>query len=266
MTRSTKAALVLLAAGAVCCGVAVGMGAAWSGNGNSVLFGRQEQTADKQLVCDGVSELVLDIDTAEVIVTAGDSWSLTAGESTSWDVSGGTLTIEQDSETRWWWGRSIAAVELTMPADAVSSIEVTVDAGSVTMRGITAAQSLWCEVDAGEIVMRDMTAGQLDADCDVGQIEFSGVVYGPVTLSCDVGSIEAELQAGSTVGYVDGAADLGSIEVNVNGESVVAPAGMKATVTTALPSAAGDDLLTIDCDVGSIVVNLLTQADAADAA
>lgn len=282
MRKSTIAACLLLLGGAVCCAAAAGMGvgnvtlangiaAVRSGAGELTFdgfphlraFGRQEHTEDKALACGEVEHLVLDIDAAELSVRIGDSWHLSGGKSTTWNWDDGSNTLTVKQKQRGWWrhGRYAADIVLTMPEEAVDSVEITVDAGSVTVDGIEVKQSVQCSVDAGVVSLNNLTVGgALEADCDAGSINFSGQVHGPVTLDCDVGTIKAKLLSGSTIGRLTGSVDVGTASVSVNGKPYFSSDGVNKTIDIPLVNAKGQDVLTIDCDMGSISVDMYTTA------
>lgn len=264
MKRTTKAAVTLLIAGVACCAVWAGLTIQNGGfDWNRVRALRYQETSeDKNLVYSGAGPLELDIDAAELTIKEGDSWSLTAGRSTSWGVSGDTLSIWQSSGDGWWWKSDPAPITLTVPKGSViASMDIDVDAGSVTVQGITAAQGITCDVDAGSVQMNDMSAGRLKADCDAGEIVFSGQVTGPVELNCDVGRIDAALQEGSTVGRISGNVDAGDLDIRVNGTPcVTGENSFSSTISADIPGALGGELLTIDCNVGSVSIDIVTKA------
>lgn len=262
MKKSTILVLVLLTAGIACCAVAVGMGVgeyASDGTFTAPRFLKYQETAvDKGLDPHAeIDRLVLDIDAAECIVQTGSENSLTAGSDTTWRLEGETLTIEQEQRSGWWWKSKSAPITLTIREDGLSYLDVDVDAASVTIRDVTATQGVTCSVDAGAVDMRNVFAGTLELDVDAGAIDYSGKVVGSANLECDAGSIAMTLQDGSTIGQVSGDINMGSIDVRVNGKEALNGDGtLSRTVSAQLPGAIGDDLLTFDCDVGSIEVDL----------
>ena len=103
-----------------------------------------------------------------------------------------------------------------------------------------------------------MHTGRLDLDVDAGGITFAGQTLGPVDLECDAGGIELDLED-SSIGHVSGDVDAGEISVLVNGQEALKHNGFGDTVSADLPGAAGTDMLTFDCDAGSISVKLTTK-------
>lgn len=275
MKKSTIIALFLLISGSICCAVAVGMGArtVLTGGGNVLRAFRYQETEGKLTLPDGVSDarrLVIEIDDTELTVQTGDSWSLSGGSDVVRTLRGNTLTIEQGAHRGWWYRSNPAPIVLTVPSDAVfDSIDLDVDAGSVTLSGLHTTGALRCEVDAGALRMEDMRAAQLEADVDVGLAEFSGVIDGtgaPVKLECDAGEIVLRLRAGSTIGRVSGKMDLGDVQVTADGVMCLNESSLSRTFDCAVPGAAGTGVLTVDCDVGSVDIAIETAAAQPDAA
>lgn len=261
MKKSTIFVLVLLIAGVACCGIAFGMGVGeLTLNGDFVAprFLQYWETAvDKDLTPHAeIDRLILDIDAAECVVQTGSENRLTAGSDTTWRLEGETLTIKQEQRSGWWWKSKSAPITLTIREDGLSYLDLDVDAASVTIRDVTATQGIACNVDAGAVDMKNVFAGTLELDVDAGAIDYSGKVVGSANLECDAGSIAITLQDGSTIGQISGDIDMGSIEARVNGKEALNADGLSRTVSAQLPGAIGNDLLTFDCDVGSIEIDL----------
>lgn len=263
MKKATIIAVTLFAAGAVCCFAAVGMGA---GNGslkNSLSSLRsvqyQEKAEDKALEQNmEIEHLVLDIDSAECIVKTGTTNSLTGGKDVQWERQGDTLKISQKQRNGWWWRSKPANITLTLQDTSLADLDIELDAGTVTVSDLTATDFVRCNVDAGGAEFQNICTGRLELDVDAGGIAFAGQTLGPVELECDAGGIELEL-VNSSIGHVTGDVDAGEIDVQVNGRQALKHNGFGETVSADLPGATGTDILTFDCDAGSISVKLTTK-------
>lgn len=263
MKKSTIFAIVLLFSGIICCGVAFGMGVGEFSLDSAPRFLKYQETAvDKGLDAHAeVDRLILDIDAAECVVQTGNENSLTAGADTTWRLEGKTLTIEQEQREGWWWKSNSAPITLTIQDDGLYYLDVDVDAGSVLVNNMTVTQDLTCDLDAGTITLKDVTVGRrLEADVDAGSIDYAGCLYGDAELNCDAGHIHLDLLSGSTIGKVTGNVDVGKIKVYVDGKKVIDRGGFAETISTDLPGAMGNKLLTFDCDAGSISVEI-TQTE-----
>lgn len=263
MKKATIIALTLFAAGAVCCFAAVGMGAkdfSWKDGVSSLRSVQyQEKAEDKALDQNmNIEHLVLDIDSAECVVKTGTTNSLTGGEDVKWERQGDTLKISQKQRNGWWWRTKPARITLTLQETSLADLEIELDAGSITVNDVTATDFVRCNVDAGSAEFENVHTGRLDLDVDAGGITFAGQTLGPVDLECDAGGIELDLED-SSIGHVSGDVDAGEISVLVNGQEALKHNGFGDTVSADLPGAAGTDMLTFDCDAGSISVKLTTK-------
>ncbi|MDO4286734.1 MAG: DUF4097 family beta strand repeat-containing protein [Eubacteriales bacterium] len=263
MKKSTICIIILLVVGIACCVAAFSMGigeVSFDDISAPRFLTYREQAIDKELEPHAeINRLILDIDAAECIVRTGDENSLTAGKDVTWKLEGETLTVSQDKRDGWWWKSKSAPVTLTIRKDGLSDLDIDVDAGAVTVSDLTVTQRITCNVDAGAVEMTDVFAGNLELDVDAGAIAYSGKLVGPAKLECDAGSIDLTLQEGSTIGHVNGSVDAGQIDVTVNGKEAISQDGFSETVSANLPGAIGNDLLTFDCDVGSISVDLIAK-------
>lgn len=271
MKKATIIACTLLAAGAVCCFAAVGMGAvngSWKEGMSSLRAVRyQEKAADKALNEHmEISHLILDIDNAECVINAdSDSCSLTGGKDVTWKLEGDTLTIQQKQRGGWWWRSRSAPITLNIQDVAIAYLDMDIDAGTVDISDLTVTQAVTCNVDAGAANLDNVNTNRLELDVDAGEITYSGRTLGPVKLECDAGAIDLDLQAGSSIGQVAGDIDAGEIEVKVNGTQVIKRDGLGGnTFSAQLPGAVGNELLTFDCDVGSISVDLTAKEQKSD--
>lgn len=264
MKKATIIALTLFAAGAVCCFAAAGMGASNDSLKSSLSSLRsaqyQEKAADQALDQNmEISHLVLDIDSAEcVIQTGGDSCSLTGGKDVQWERQGDTLKISQKQRNGWWWRSKPAKITLTLQDSSLADLDIELDAGSITVNDVTATDFVRCNVDAGGAEFQNVHTGRLELDVDAGGITFAGQTLGPVDLECDAGGIELDLED-SSIGHVTGDVDAGEISVLVNGKQALKHNGFGDTISADLPGATGTDILTFDCDAGSISVNMRTK-------
>ena len=263
MKKSTLFALVLLIIGVGCCAVACGMGVGSSMQNDLHVprFLQYNETAtDKGL--DNhmqIERLVLDIDGAECTVnTDCNESSLTGGDSVTWTLENGTLTVKQELPSGWWWKSKAAPVTLNIQDTAISYLDIDVDAGTVSMDDLIVMQALTCTVDAGAAYLDNVDTNRMELDVDAGEIVHSGTTRGPIDLDCDAGSIELTLND-SSIGQVTGKVDLGSVDVSVDGKTAISRDGLSDTVNAKLPGTQGHDVLTFDCDAGSIEVKLTTE-------
>ena len=263
MKKATIIALTLFAAGAVCCFAAVGMGAkdfSWKDGVSSLRSVQyQEKAEDKALDQNmNIEHLVLDIDSAECVVKTGTTNSLTGGKDVKWERQGDTLKISQKQRNGWWWRTKPARITLTLQETSLADLEIELDAGSITVNDVTATDFVRCNVDAGSAEFENVHTGRLDLDVDAGGITFAGQTLGPVDLECDAGGIKLDLED-SSIGHVTGDVDAGEISVLVNGKQALKHNGFGDTISADLPGATGTDILTFDCDAGSISVNMRTK-------
>ncbi len=279
MKKSTIAALVLLAAGLVCCLAAAGMGVrtVFLGERSSLHMFRYQEKAENIELPENVytmsaNRLVLDIDTAELTIQDGDKWSLSGGKDVTCEMEGDTLTIKQKNRSSWWYKPNPAPIVLTIPTDKpFYTVDVDVDAGRVEISDISATGYIKCDVDAGYIRAEDIWTPQIEASVDAGIIEILGGVDGrgaqgtPVKLDCNAGQILLNLYEGSTIGHVSGEVDMGDVKIAVNGENCLTDSGISREFACDIPGVSGTDLMTIDCDIGSIEVYIEASA-ASDAA
>lgn len=238
MKTITKVTFGLLIVGIACCAGAIGMGVSFSDTHNlrAVQYRENAHNQNIQIASD-IKHLELDIDAVNCTVREGENWGLTAGKYTEWEVYGDTLAIQSDLEDGWWYKSKPADITLTIPKGlSLDGVEIDLDAGTVDMAGIQ--------------------ANSLNANVDAGVLIFTGTVYGPVSLDCDAGSMELHLQKGSTIGRVQGSADIGEVEVLANGQDCINSSGLSEDFSTYIPNAVGADLLTADCDAGSISIDL----------
>ena len=261
MKKSTLAALVLLIIGVGCCAVACGMGVGSSiqNDLHAPRFLQYNETAtDKGLDARAeIERLVLDIDGAECVVQTGSENKLTAGTDTDWKLENGTLTVKQELPHGWWWKSKAAPVTLTLRKGTLSTLDIDVDAGTVSMDDLIVMQALTCTVDAGAAYLDNVDTNRMELDVDAGEIVYSGAASGPIDLDCDAGSIELTLND-SSIGQVTGKVDLGSVDVSVDGKTAISRDGLSDTVNAKLPGTQGNDVLTFDCDAGEINVKLTT--------
>lgn len=265
MKKATIIACTLLAAGAVCCVAALGMGARdglFQREGSSLrALQYKEEAEDKALEQDmKISHLVMDIDNAECVVQVGDKYSLTGGEHVQWKRQGDILTISQEQPDGWWWKSKPANITLTLPYNTLTDLDIELDAGSVVINDLITTDLIRCNVDAGSAEFENVHTGKLELDVDAGEIIFHGQTLGAVELECDAGGIELNLE-NSSIGHVTGEIDAGEINVTNNGKKVVSQDGFSNTVSTDIPGAAGTDILTFDCDAGSIGIELITEGE-----
>lgn len=265
MKKSTIVVLFLLIAGVACCIAAACMGIGDITTEDGSIMPRfiqyQEEAVDKAI--DNhmqIEHLVLDIDAAECTVQTGsDECSLTGGSDVTWELEGDTLTISQKQKSGWWWKSKPAPITLNIQDVAIAYLDIDVDAGAVAITDLTVTQTVKCNVDAGAAELKNVDTNRLELDVDAGGITYSGRTLGPVKLECDAGGIELDLQNGSTIGQVTGTIDAGEINVLVNGKQMLKRDGFAETISAQLPGAIGVNVLTFDCDAGSISVELTAK-------
>lgn len=271
MKKSTKAALVLLVGGIGCCVAAgvMGVGNIISASKDFNIAGvtihsdiaKPQQSKDQMLPNDlQVQQLDLDIASGEVTIQQGENWNLTADKSVTWTMEGTTLNIEQDEDWVWDHVTKPAPIVLTVPKDSLFMMECELEAGSITMDGLTISNSLACDVDVGTVTMKNMTVrGIMELNCEAGSIDFSGDVQGTVNADCDIGKIKIDFAPNSTIGLVRGNVDLGTCELFVDGKSYFNKKGWMNSDLLQIPNVTGKDLLSIDCDTGTVIVSFHTE-------
>ena len=266
MKKSTKIALILAVCGVGCCVAAgiMGVGSVLKQGVQLGISAAESQEPTQQQVLDVQGDKIaveLDLDYSKVTIQAGDSWHLSCGSDVHSYTEGNTLKIEQEKNRPILKWKEPTPVVLTVPNEALLSMEIDLDAGSVDMSGISLPGMLQCSVDAGRVHMTDMTvSGGCTLDCDAGQIDFSGIVHGRTDIECDVGEIRMDLQPGSTIGRVQGDADLGTCHILIDGKSYVNQDTLSESIAAELPHMPGNDLLTVDCDAGAVTVSLYSKA------
>lgn len=289
MKKGTIIALTLLAAGAVCCLAAVGVGlknGAFRGGlsslhqtvnnqtvapttdntvkpatgsaadntsqtTNSATDSTAAQTLDQNAT---ISRVELDIDNAEFIVKKGETNSLAGADNVRYQQRGDTLQISQEHRS---WDNP-PQITLTLKDATLTDLDIELDAGWLTVSDITVTRSMECSVDVGNAQFQNVSAQRLDLDVDTGKIEFAGKTLGPVQLECDSGKIDMNL-TDSTVGRVTGEMDGGRLDVQVNGQQAFENHGRINRISQDLSGATGSDTLNVDCDAGNISVKLTTK-------
>lgn len=132
-------------------------------------------------------------------------------------------------------------------------VEMDVDAGDMEILGaLSVSERLDVSVDAGNISIDQLDCdGVMDAECDAGSIEIDGHVYNDMIVSCDAGSISVNLAGnGSDYTYEIESSVAGNVTINGNSFS-----GFDNDII--LPSeAVNAPIVKVSCDAGDVEIDI----------
>lgn len=196
--------------------------------------------------------LCVEAGAGEFTVAVGDEFRVDASrpDAVEAQMDGDTFRVRTKNAWGGLFGGGLS-VAVTVPRDVQwGEVTLDVDAGSLDVEGL-AAQTLACSVDAGSMELRDMAAADgARFSVDAGGLSFDGALAGQVEVSVEAGG--AELDAVSPAGY--GYAIEGSLgAVTLNGETAQ---GLEYA-RSENPDA--DTFYTFACSVGSIEADVRTQ-------
>lgn len=159
-----------------------------------------------------------------------------------------TITIPGDTELKQieWY---LAAGVLEAEELEAKTVVLKVDAGSLKVYELTAADSLNLVNGVGEIKVYDCEASNLTVDNGIGAITITGAVSGQNKIKCGIGEVKLSLTDRSSVDF-NYSVDCGIGEVEIGRNSFTGSVKSNAYD----PSTA--DYFALDCGIGHIEINL----------
>lgn len=262
MKKSRIAVLILLVIGTGLCITAVWMGSSGIGvfsNRLRGLTGHSKTTTELLQQTGDIYQVEMDIESASCTIQYGSKWELQyTGDHVTWSNSGGKFELEQQTGT--FFHTDDNTIVLTVPENAViAGMDLELDAGKITISNFGVAGTISCRVNAGSIDMNQVTVSDLKLDTDVGSIDFDGIITNSATADCDVGSINLTLKPGSTIGYINGTVDAGTVSVAVNGYERLSGKDASPQFSMDIDEMKNQGnygVMTINCDVGTVHVDV----------
>ena len=180
-------------------------------------FSGSIQTVENTLNLDGtLSEIIMDIDWAEISIKTGDEFSVSycvpSVLEPNVELKNGTLEINTPSSNLNLNFRNANFdnyIIVTIPADSeLARISVDVDAGEVNLEDLNVSK-LQVAADAGNIQLDSITSTRMEIEADAGNLEIRK--SSADTLNIDVAAGNVELYD-STIGTITAEVDAGNIE------------------------------------------------------
>ena len=176
-------------------------------------FGNDELVTNSQSLKDGLSEIDIDVDSANVIIEQGEealiTYSFPKNVNVDYSYENGKVTLKGKNGMSLFSSGSNSEVKITIPKDKQLSVITTKsDSGNISINNITSEQ-INCELDSGNLTMNNNNAKKLVAKVDSGNITEDG----------DIESIEANADSGNVnlagnVYIVKAETDSGDININ----------------------------------------------------
>ena len=176
-------------------------------------FGNDELVTNSQSLKDGLSEIDIDVDSANVIIEQGEealiTYSFPKNTKADYSYENGKVTLKEKNGISLFSSGSNSEVKITIPKDKQLSVITTKsDSGNISINNITSEQ-INCELDSGNLTMNNNNAKKLVAKVDSGNITEDG----------DIESIEANADSGNVnlagnVYIVKAETDSGDININ----------------------------------------------------
>ncbi len=172
---------------------------------------------------DGISKLDLELDLANVEITASDGTALSVSlderaQELGTEViqDGGRLKIRQDRRKRDWLAlteQETGTVWIAVPGDWLfEELECDVDAGSCRVAGVRAVK-MDISASMGSIEVKESSAEELDVSTDAGYISFQGSIGRKADAECDMGTIELNLAGKPEEFNYSIESDMGTIQI-----------------------------------------------------
>ncbi len=176
-------------------------------------FRNDELVTNSQSLKDGINEIDIDVDSANVLIEQGEealiTYSFPKNVNVDYSYENGKVTLKGKNGVSLFSSGGNSEVKITIPKDKQLSVITTKsDSGNISINNITSEQ-INCELDSGNFTMNNNNAKKLVAKVDSGNITEDG----------DIESIEANADSGNVnlagnVYIVKAETDSGDININ----------------------------------------------------
>lgn len=236
--------------------VCIGMFAA-----HTVISDKRELIEDQDLnIQEEIHSVIVEAQSAQVCIQAGDEWRLVAGDSTTYDIQGGQMYIRQENKTGL-FQRKPGFIILTVPPAELYRLDLDIGAGDLEVQHMTVPVTITCHVATGSAYLADMYTEKLALSVDEGKITWDGNVAQSGNLYCDTGSMDILLQKYSGIGFITGRAGDGKVSAQINGGSFVETENMTETFAYQIPGTNETGELNTECNTGKIFVKVYTEGE-----
>ena len=181
-------------------------------------FGRNTKTVENKINFDGtLSEIILDIDLAEVSIKTGDEFSVHYSVpevlEPNVELKNGTLEVKSPSTNNIHFNFGDMKLDnfiiITIPEDSeLARISMDIDAGDIDLDDLDVSK-LQLTVDAGNIQLDNITSNRMEIEADAGNIEIRKSDVENLNIEVDAGNVELY---DSTIGTFTAEVDAGNIE------------------------------------------------------
>lgn len=198
-------------------------------------FGNDELVSNSQSLKDGLSEIDIDVDSANVIIEQGEealiTYSFPKNVKVDYSYDNGKVTLKGKNGISLFSSGSNSEVKITIPKDKELSITTAKsDSGNISINNIKCEQ-INCELDSGNLTMNNNNAKKLVAKVDSGNITEDG----------DIESIEANADSGN---------------INLSGNVYIVKAETDSgDITIDSKKSQSEMRLNLDTDFGKITIN-----------
>lgn len=229
---------------------------------HSILSNKKEIPENKELMVEqDIRSLNMEIDGAQVLITKGDKWQLTAGKSTTVDLDGNYLYIRQEDKTGL-FQRKPGVIMLTVPDGEVYVLNVDIAAGNLEMQHFTIPERFSCNIGTGTAYLEDIISEQVVLYAASGKISWDGEMLQEGLVRCDTGAVDINLRNSGTIGYITGDAGDNHVQVETKGADFVEAAVMKDAMAYKIPGTNAQGKLDIECKTGKVAVKVETTEEA----
>ena len=163
-------------------------------------FGNDELVTNSQSLKDGINEIDIDVDSANVIIEQGEealiTYSFPKNVKVDYSYDNGKVAIKGKNGMSLFSSGGNSEVKITIPKDKQLSVITTKsDSGNISINNITSEQ-INCELDSGNLTMNNNNAKKLVAKVDSGNITEDDADSGNVNLAGNVYIVKAETDSG----------------------------------------------------------------------
>ncbi len=209
MKKNIVIGSILLVTGAVLVIVGLSLGASTSFyvNTSGIHFGANsgKMVQKEVLIEDEVTQVVIDADVGNVIVTKGDEVKYEhkspENAQVGYSVSGDTATIESEYENRFFginfgflrnnFDDGDTYLKVSIPS-TVKSVEIRNDVGETEVYSIENLDKFVLVTDVGEANVENINADFVKIDTNVGDVEYKDSISENLEINSEVGQIEAD--------------------------------------------------------------------------
>ena len=180
-------------------------------------FDGSTHTVENTVELDGtLSEIIMDIDFAEISIKTGDEFSVNycvpSVLEPKIELKNGTLEIKTPSNNLNLHFGNVKFdnyIIVTIPSDSeLARINIDVDAGEVNLEDLNVSK-LQVAADAGNIQLDNITSTRMEIDADTGNLEIRKSSTDTLNIDVDAGNVELY---DSTIGTITAEVDAGNIE------------------------------------------------------